>query len=104
MKPDRWSKETSVVVVAEIVVAAADAEIATSFPQIVAFSANGDHSVDLGHTGSRLQRGRIATRGGGTLLLTCSRLECGHPRRLSRAKVSRVQRPLRAPDETGRNL
>jgi len=35
----------------EIAVAAADAEIATSFSQIVAFSVNGDHSVDLGHSG-----------------------------------------------------
>ena len=40
----------------------------------------------------------------GKLLLTCPRPECGHRADYSTAKVSRFQKPPRAPDETGRNL
>ena len=40
----------------------------------------------------------------GKLILTCSRAECGHRADYSTARVSRFQKPLRAPNETGRNL
>ena len=40
----------------------------------------------------------------GKLLLTCSRVECRHRADYSTAKVSRFQKPPRAPNETGRNL
>jgi hypothetical protein len=40
----------------------------------------------------------------GKLMLTCSRAECGHMADYTRAKVSRFQKPPRAPNETGRNI
>ena len=39
----------------------------------------------------------------GKLLLTCSRVECGHKADYSTAKVARFQKPQRTPSETGRN-
>ena len=39
----------------------------------------------------------------GKLLLTCSRVECGHMADYTGAKVSRFQKPQRGQNETGPN-